>query len=855
MKSHLYFLKPVEVTVKSWDVDIETLPLTDSLDGVVKAVALFEGLTLEVLPVIEDHLWEGLTRGGTTEVLIEAEGLHNWKVSLDDHEWGTFTLLLVEGTATPLGENAVDTTADSHWSGDFAKVDWLDESWGSGVLASVENTTAGWDDLTTVTVRSIGVEVNFDNVEADATEWFFAENTELGSPLEGGKEVLLDFLKVFGGLGGIDEEVWTSRVWTEAPNTASLSLFPAEPGGEFLSTGLDIHTWGDLVVLDSVKEWLIDWASLAHKPVELVSGLGHADDGGELSDGFTEGNDWWRPLDWDASIVLFKILKADFKVEFTGTGDDVLTGFFVGDLDAWVGLGKPVETFDKLWKVGSLLWLDGDTHDWGDRELHSLDWASDVGGGDGTALDEVLIDTDEGDGVTAWAVLKVLDLTTHHEDSPLDVGDVEVILVAWDVVSAHDADPLAGSDGTREDTTEGVETAFVGGWNHLGDVEHEWAVWLAIPDSLSALVILWTSVEGLGTVLLGLDWGWKVEDDHFKKGLSSWEPPPVDSAQEFTAFHLHFVVVELDAELLEHFHELWPLVSHDSPGEGNDWLENELAEGPWKELALIVDRLVEELPGGWVVVPLAPKLWHELADLNTELGGVELGELGKGEAEAVETRAEADGTLGWGNGEVTHWAIWVGVGGDDNVDVIDVLGEGLVHLFWVSVEFEKAPVDLVDDDDWLDPLGKGLTENSLGLDANAFNAVDDDEGTIGNTKGSSNFGGEVNMSWGVDKVDKETVTVGSLVLWEVLLWHGVVKGHTSGLDSDATFLFIWAGIHITGTTGGFVGDDTGTSDKGVGKSGLTVIDVGDNGHVTDVVALVHDLAQLVNREVHHKKVN
>ena len=193
----LTHLEPIEVTVESWDVDIETLPLTDGLDGVVKAVALFEGFTLEVLPVVEDHLWEGLTGGGTTEVLIEAEGLHNWEVSLDDHKWGTFTLLLVEGTATPLGENAVDTTADSHWSGDFAKVDWLDEGWGSSVLASVENTTASWDDLTTVTVRSIAVEVNFDNVEADTTEWFFSENTELCSPLEGTNEVFLDFLKVF----------------------------------------------------------------------------------------------------------------------------------------------------------------------------------------------------------------------------------------------------------------------------------------------------------------------------------------------------------------------------------------------------------------------------------------------------------------------------------------------------------------------------------------------------------------------------------------------------------------------------------------------------------------------------------
>ena len=40
-------------------------------------------------------------------------------------------------------------------------------------------------------------------------------------------------------------------------------------------------------------------------------------------------------------------------------------------------------------------------------------------------------------------------------------------------------------------------------------------------------------------------------------------------------------------------------------------------------------------------------------------------------------------------------------------------------------------------------------------------------------------------------------------------------------------------------------------DEGVSESGFTMIDVSDNGHITDVLLLVHDLTDLVNREVNH----
>ena len=136
--------------------------------------------------------------------------------------------------------------------------------------------------------------------------------------------------------------------------------------------------------------------------------------------------------------------------------------------------------------------------------------------------------------------------------------------------------------------------------------------------------------------------------------LGGWEPPLVNSRKEITALHLLFFLLELDAELLEHFHELWLVTSHDGPGKSNDWAQDELAESPLKCFSLVIGGPVEELPGGGIPEPFTPKVWHELADWNTKLGGVYLGELGEGEAETVETRTEADGTMGWADSEVDY---------------------------------------------------------------------------------------------------------------------------------------------------------------------------------------------------------
>jgi hypothetical protein len=56
------------------------------------------------------------------------------------------------------------------------------------------------------------------------------------------------------------------------------------------------------------------------------------------------------------------------------------------------------------------------------------------------------------------------------------------------------------------------------------------------------------------------------------------------------------------------------------------------------------------------------------------------------------------------------------------------------------LELEKSTIDLVNDDDRPDTLGESLTQNSFSLDADTLNAIDDDKGTISDSKSSCDLG-------------------------------------------------------------------------------------------------------------------
>jgi len=189
-----------------------------------------------------------------------------------------------------------------------------------------------------------------------------------------------------------------------------------------------------------------------------------------------------------------------------------------------------------------------------------------------------------------------------------------------------------------------------------------------------------------------------------------------------------------------------------------------------------------------------PETLHHLVLVNTELLGVTASELTDSESPAVKTRTESDGTLFGVDLAVTKSL--VEVCGNNDIDGLDDTREVLVKILLGKLELEKSTVDLVDDDNRLNALTKSLTEHGLGLDTDTFNGVDDNEGTIGDTEGSSNFGREIDVTRRIDQVNQKLVLRGLAGnLLEILLVDKLCEQRDgSGLDGDTTFLLIGAGI-------------------------------------------------------------
>jgi len=182
--------------------------------------------------------------------------------------------------------------------------------------------------------------------------------------------------------------------------------------------------------------------------VMLVGRLGQADLRRFASHSLFVRDNGVTLLDGALSEILFKILEADFDVELSTSSNDVLTRFLSGNLDKRVRLGEFSKTFDELGKITGRLDFDGNTHDGGDGILHHTDAVGSFPGGDSALLDQVLINTDEGAGVSAWNIGNGFDLSSHHDDGSLDVLDVEVSLGAGNVVGSQNADLLARGDGS-----------------------------------------------------------------------------------------------------------------------------------------------------------------------------------------------------------------------------------------------------------------------------------------------------------------------------------------------------------------------------------------------------------------------
>mmetsp|Transcript_7359 Transcript_7359/g.19091 ORF Transcript_7359/g.19091 Transcript_7359/m.19091 type:complete len:513 (-) Transcript_7359:103-1641(-) len=509
-------------------------------------------------------------------------------------------------------------------------------------------------------------------------------------------------------------------------------------------------------------------------------------------------------------------------MELTSTSNNVLTGLLDGALYEGIGLRKPLETFDKLGEITSRLRLDSNTHDRGHGELHVLHRAR-IGVliTDGTGLGDELIYTDETNSVTARNGFHGFLSPSHHEDGSLNVLEEEIVLLARGVVRAEDLYLLASLDSTGEHTAEGNEPTLIGGGNHFGYVEHKRTAGVAVADSSSGGIIKRAFVQVLYTVLLGLGGGRKVKYNHFKESFMGRKPLLHDTLHKGLLAKLLILRIQLKLKLLKKGLKLGNLILHSKRNDLSDGLNNELHEG--------TGNITGVPPGpllcGRVEPVVAPEALSHFVVINTKLLGVHTGKPLKGESPTVKTSRESDSTLLRSYLYISHEVI--SVGSDDDIGRLNMAGESLVHILALQLELEESTVELVDSDNGDNSLTKSLTKHGLSLHAHTLDAIDHNKGTVGDTESGSYFRGEINMTGGINQVNKEIVALRALggLLLHLFLVPTEMERNTSGLDGNAPILLVFAGIHVTGISGVGRGNDTSCRHQRVSESRLSVIDM------------------------------
>lgn len=197
--------------------------------------------------------------------------------------------------------------------------------------------------MTGTSVEGVTVEGGILQLEASASEFFTAQNTRTADHLEAGVDVFLGFVEILDTLGSFKEDVTHdgNTFWTEVPDLTSFFDVPTELIGEHTSTNLGVLIVGDFEFFDGLENFFGDLGTFEIKSVVLVSRLSHDLTLSWSSNGFTILNDWFRDGEVDGVVaeIFFEILEADFKMEFTDTSNDVLTGFFIHDAEnAWIRL-------------------------------------------------------------------------------------------------------------------------------------------------------------------------------------------------------------------------------------------------------------------------------------------------------------------------------------------------------------------------------------------------------------------------------------------------------------------------------------------------------------------------------------
>mmetsp|Transcript_36215 Transcript_36215/g.121292 ORF Transcript_36215/g.121292 Transcript_36215/m.121292 type:complete len:378 (-) Transcript_36215:1509-2642(-) len=352
------------------DLLLEALALADAGDEIHR-LRVAERVAVHDVPVVEEHLGEGLAAGVLAEQVGESERLGDRQVGLDVVERRARPVGLLENGAAPLVERRIDAAHGALGALDLDQEDRLHEAGLSSQHRGEEHAARGGDDLSATAVDGVRVEHNVLDVEAHAADRLVAERSFPAHPLPAGDHRVLDLVEVLHALRLVHHEVRAGAVGAKAPDLLRRLLVPAELVDEHARARLRVHARRDLALLDGVREGRLrvvlavaERQRLAVEAVVLVGRLGHDSARRLLGDGLAVADD--RVGDGDRRAlheVLLQVLEADLDVKLAAARDDVLARLLHGANDERVRLCEPLEALDQLWQVVGVLRRHGDAHD------------------------------------------------------------------------------------------------------------------------------------------------------------------------------------------------------------------------------------------------------------------------------------------------------------------------------------------------------------------------------------------------------------------------------------------------------------------------------------------------------------
>jgi hypothetical protein len=213
---------------------------------------------------------------------------------------------------------------------------------------------------------------------------------------------------------------------------------------------------------------------------------------------------------------------------------------------------------------------------------------------------------------------------------------------------------------------------------------------------LTAFIVNGSLVEISSSVVLCLNWGWELSDDHFNKGISSVDPFLEDAFEEVFALLLSFLWLKDNLQVSEHLENGLLVVIHDVLAESDDWFHDELNEASLKLGAIFGNLFCCPFLIFGIKEVVSPKLLHHLIKVHFEFLGIDSCESGKCKGPTEKSRTEGNCSLA-GINLLRFSHIIAFVSGNDDISIFYNSLEVLEHVFTFDLELKDSSVDLVNE--------------------------------------------------------------------------------------------------------------------------------------------------------------